>query len=141
MKKILIIITFLILSPFISFSQIIDDVDIREIKSEFIEVVFKGHPNLYGLIVRIKINYGFSKKLKVFRKKSNVIYDGEKVVLKTENDVINFFSSYGYEVINEMDRSRSGGITRTHYIGNKGYVSGSSGTMNQITIRFQNNNN
>ena len=124
-----------------TFSQTIDDVDIREIKSEFIEVVFKGNPNLYGLLFPIKINYGFDKKLKVFRKKSNVIYDGEKVVLKTENDVINFFTSYGFEVINEMDRSRSFGTMNTNYIGNQGYVTGFPGTANQITIRFQNNNN
>ena len=133
MKKILIIITFLILSPFMSFSQTIDDVDIREIKSEYVEVVFKGNPNLYGLLFPIKINYGFDKKLKVFRKKSNVIYEGEKVVLKTENDIINFFTSYGFVVIEEVDRSKTFGSV---YNG-----SGTIGTANNVVLRLKNNNN
>ena len=133
MKKILIIITFLILSPFMSFSQTIDDVDIREIKSEYVEVVFEGNSDLYGVLFPIKINYGFNKKLKVFRKKSNVIYEGEKVVLKTENDIINFFTSFGFEVIEEVDRSKTFG-----YISNG---SGTVGTMNNVVLRLKNNNN
>jgi len=133
MKKILIIITFLILSPFMSFSQTIDDVDIREIKSEYVEVVFKGNPNLYGVLFPIKINYGFNKKLKVFRKKSNVIYEGEKVVLKTENDIINFFTSFGFEVIEEVDRSKT--------FGSISNGSGTVGTMNNVVLRLKNNNN
>jgi len=116
-----------------TFSQTIDDVDIREIKSEFIEVVFKGNPNLYGLLFPIKINYGFNKKLKVFRKKSNVIYEGEKVVLKTENDIINFFTAFGFDVIEEVDRSKTYGCIRNG--------SGTIGTADMIVLRLKNNNN
>ena len=116
-----------------SFSQTIDDVDIREIKSEYVEVVFKGNPNLYGVLFPIKINYGFNKKLKVFRKKSNVIYEGEKVVLKTENDIINFFTSFGFEVIEEVDRSKT--------FGSISNGSGTVGTMNNVVLRLKNNNN
>ena len=138
MKKIILILVLII--PFTSFTQTIDNVDIREIKSEFVEVVFKGNPNLYGLLFPIKINYGFNKKLKVFRKKSNVIYNGEKVVLKTENDVINFFTTYGFDVVNEMDRSRTSGYTSGYINNGTGYVSGGSSTMSSVVIRFKNNN-
>tara|TARA_B100000683_G_C12178385_1_gene427306 strand:- start:134 stop:535 length:402 start_codon:yes stop_codon:yes gene_type:complete len=133
MKKILFITTFLILSPFMSFCQTIDDVDIREIKSEYVEVVFKGNPDLYGVLFPIKINYDFNKKLKVFRKKSNVIFNGEKVVLKTENDIINFFTSFGFDVVNEVDRSKTFGSI---YNG-----SGTVGTSNNVVLRLKNNNN
>ena len=136
MKKILILLI-LCGCNFITISQTIDDVDIREIPSKFVEVVFNGNSNLYGVFKPIKINYGFNEKLKVFRKKTNVIYEGEKVVLKTENDVINFFTSFGFEVVNEMDRSKS--YTSGYISGGGGFISG--GTRNQVVIRFQNNNN
>lgn len=116
-----------------SFCQTIDDVDIREIKSEYVEVVFKGNPDLYGVLFPIKINYDFNKKLKVFRKKSNVIFNGEKVVLKTENDIINFFTSFGFDVVNEVDRSKTFGSI---YNG-----SGTVGTSNNVVLRLKNNNN
>ena len=122
-----------ILFSIYTFSQTIDDDDIREIKAEFVEVVFKGNPNLYGVLFPIKINYGFSKTEKVFRKKSNVIYEGEKVVLKTENDIINFFTSFGFEVIEEVDRSKTIGSV---YNGNGTIV-----TANNIVLRLKNNNN
>tara|TARA_B100000767_G_C19293890_1_gene340601 strand:+ start:36 stop:437 length:402 start_codon:yes stop_codon:yes gene_type:complete len=133
MKKILTILTILSLFYNVSYSQIINDIDIRDIKSEYVEVVFKGNPNLYGILFPIKINYGFNKKLKVFRKKSNVFYEGEKVVLKTENDIINFFTSFGYEVIKEVDRSK--------VIGSFNSNGGSVITANNIILRLKNNNN
>ena len=133
MKKILIILSVLSLFYNVSYSQIINDIDIREIKSEYVEVIFKGNPNLYGVLYPIKINYGFNKKIKVFRKKSNVIYEGEKVVLKTENDIINFFTSFGYEVIDEVDRSK--------VIGSFSSSGGSVVTANNIVLRLKNNNN
>ena len=63
MKEILI---FLMICSFniTTFSQTIDDVDIREMKSEFVDVETRGVPKFNSGWLPIKVNYGVGETIK-----------------------------------------------------------------------------
>ena len=110
-----------------SYSQIIDGFDIRTSQSEYVDVYFDSSP-----IVSPRIDFGFGQQVKV-KKKTSVTFEGKSVRLKTSSDFINFFTKYGYELVDENSKSRTFGTP-----------SSTGGTIintrTKSTIRFKNNN-
>ncbi|MBT4478252.1 MAG: hypothetical protein HOC66_02480, partial [Flavobacteriales bacterium] len=102
------------------------------IKSEFVDVEIRGVPKFNSGWLPIKVNYGVGETIKIF-KKTNVLYDNKKVRLLNSTDFINFFTTYGYEHIDEMDKGR--------VVGSVNNGIGSVVETKETTLRFRNNNN
>ena len=124
MKKLTVVI--LLISSF-SYSQIINGIDIRKSESEFVDVYLYSSP-IYGP----RVDFGFGQLVKV-KRKTMITVEGRKVRLKSSSDFVNFFTKYGYELIDENSKSRTYGST-----GSTGITT--IGTSSKTTIRFKNNN-
>ena len=112
----------------------ITKIDIREIKSQFVNVEIKYQKLLKGASP-IKIKYGFGEQIKLWKKKATVMYEGEVVTLSDPNDFINYFTAFNYELIDE-ERNHS------EKRADEGIIDVFSGIRGkkEYKLRFKNNN-
>jgi len=110
----------------VSYSQFIDGIDIRKSQSKYVDVYFNSH-----LLVPPKVDFRFGERVKV-TKKTKVTVEGKKVRLKRSSDFINFFTRYGYKLIDENSKSRT--FSTPNKYGENIH------TQTKSTIWFKNNN-
>ena len=112
----------------ISYTQIIDGIDIRKSQSEYVDVYFDSN-----IIVPPKVDFGFGEQVKI-KKKTKIYFEGRMVRLKTSSDFINFFTKYGYELVDENSKSSTYSTPK--------FSNGTSliKTRTRSTLRFKNNN-
>lgn len=92
MKNLLLI--FGMISSFVSFSQTVNDIPIKDIDVEYIEIVGTG--KLFSNKVTIQIDFGQHDKL--FSAKDTQVKDedGKLMVFNSMIDAMNFFGKNGY---------------------------------------------
>ena len=94
MKKVsLLVMVVLMLFSTLSFSQSVNDVNVKDFNSEFIELV--GTSKFMSNKVTISVDYGQERKFF----KSQVIKDNNGIIVVFYGmiDAMNFFSKYGYD--------------------------------------------
>lgn len=94
-------------------SQSVNGVPLKDIESEYIEIV--GTRKLMGNQVTIEINFG--QQDKIFKTKDTQLLDEEGKLLRLNSmiDALNFLSSHGYEFVDAYAIG-AGGQYIYHYI-------------------------
>ena len=110
MKKFILLLIF----PFLSFGQTLNNIPISELDVKYIQIV--GTQKLLKMYeVIINVNYGQVGKFKDAKK--SIVYDanGKPMTFNGMMDVVNFFSNYGYKL--ELAYPVSNGQSNVyHYI-------------------------
>ncbi len=94
MKKLLILIALLSSK---SFAQTVNDIPLKDIKSEYVQIVGTGK----FLSEKITIELDFGQKSSAWTKKDTQLLDaeGKKVELNSMIDALNFMVANGYEFV------------------------------------------
>lgn len=97
MKKITLTLCFSLFIAIAAFSQTVNNVPIKDIDVEYIQIV--GTSRLLSTKVNIEIDFGQSNKL--FSSKDTRIVDenGKSVIFNSMIDALNFMSKNGYEFV------------------------------------------
>lgn len=97
MKKITLALYFSLFIGIAAFSQTVNDVPIKDIDVEYIQIV--GTSRLFSTKVNIQIDFG--QRNKVFFSKDTRIVDenGKNVIFNSMIDALNFMSKTGYEFV------------------------------------------
>lgn len=95
MKKLILL---LIMSPLFASSQTINDVKLKDIETDYIQIV--GVSKLLSSKVNITVDFG--QRVKAFGGMKQVQLkdeNGEKIEFNSMVDALNFFTKYGFEFV------------------------------------------
>ncbi len=98
MKKLILSISFVFMGIIATFSQTVNDVPIKDVDVEYVQIV--GTAKLFSTKVKIQIDFGQSTKLFTKRKQTQVKdKNGKLVEFNSMIDALNFMSSNGYDFV------------------------------------------
>lgn len=106
MKKVLTTSIFIIVLGFSNlYSQTVDDIPLRDLDIDYIEIVGRGQ-GAFGLKITIKIDYG---QRRTISQKEGTLKDelGKTLVFNSMIDALNFLSQNGFEFVNAYAISNS----------------------------------